>query len=227
MIKIVDMALSRARMILALIILSVAAGLIAYVALPKEGAPNIDIPAIFVSVSYPGVSAGDAEKLLVKPLEQELKSLEGLKEIRSTAAEGYAGIALEFEFGFPKDKILIDVREKVDKAKVSFPSDTNEPSVTELNTSQFPVLVVAIRGEVPERTLLKAAESLQESIETVPMVLEAKMNGQRSEMLEVILDPLKLEAYNLTAASLINIVNNNNRIIAAGALDTGSGRFSV
>ncbi|MCB1341231.1 MAG: efflux RND transporter permease subunit, partial [Pseudooceanicola sp.] len=99
---IVDWAAQRARMVIAFIVLSLVIGGFAYWSLPKEGEPDIEIPALFVSVQFPGISAEDSESLLVKPMETELADLDGLKKMSSTAAENYAGVALEFEFGWDK-----------------------------------------------------------------------------------------------------------------------------
>ncbi|MBX2855103.1 MAG: efflux RND transporter permease subunit [Rhodobacteraceae bacterium] len=223
----VDMALSRARMILAFIALSVAAGLVAYASLPKEGAPNIDIPILFVSVTLPGVSAADSERLLVKPLETELRGLEGVKEMKTFASESGATAILEFDFGWNKAEAIAETRDRVDRAKAEMPAEIEEPSVNEVNLSQFPVVIVLISGQAPERTLTQLAKDLQREIENIPSVMEAPLSGQRDEMLEVLIDPVKLEAYDITAAGLVRVVQSNNRMVAAGELDTGAGRFPV
>ena len=111
MIGIVDWAANRARMVIAFILLSLIAGALAYVSLPKEGEPDIEIPAIFISVPFPGISAEDSEKLLVKPMENELADLDGLQSMQGTAAEGYAGVVIEFEFGWDKTQVMADVRD--------------------------------------------------------------------------------------------------------------------
>ncbi|TYO89937.1 efflux RND transporter permease subunit [Oceanicella actignis] len=223
----VDWAVARARMILAFIALSLGAGWIAYVSLPKEGEPDIDIPMIFVSAPFPGISAEDSERLLVKPLEQELRGVTGLDKMTSFAAENYAGVLLQFEFGWDKSATIAAVREAVDKARTEFPAGAEEPSVDEFNFSEFPILVVALSGDAPERTMLRLAKDLQRDIESLPHVLEAGLAGQRDEMLEVVIDPLKLEAYDITAQELTRVVTANNRLVAAGALESGSGQFSI
>ncbi len=224
---IVDWAASRARMILAFIGLSLLAGGFAYVNLPKEGEPDIEIPAIFVSVPFPGISAEDAEKLLVKPMETELSDLDNLKTMTSTASEGYAGVAMEFEFGWDKTKVLADVRDAMNSAQSSFPEGADNYSVNEINFSEFPIIIVNLTGDVPERELIRVAKNLQDRLEALEPVLEAGLAGQRDEMLEVLIDPLKLEAYNVTAGELINAVTQNNLLIAAGEVDSAQGTFSV
>jgi len=223
----VDWAASRARMVLAFIALSLLAGGMAYVGLPKEGEPDIEIPAIFVSVPFPGISAEDSETLLVKPMEAELSDLDGLKTMSATAAESYAGVALEFEFGWDKTKILADIRSAMNNAEAQFPAGADQYSINEINFSEFPIVIVNLTGQVPERTLLRVAKDLQDRIEGLDAVLEAGLAGQRDEMLEVVIDPLRLEAYNVTAGELIGVVTNNNLLIAAGEVETAQGTFAV
>jgi multidrug efflux pump len=223
----IDWATDRARMILVFVAMSLAAGTLAYVGLPKEGEPDIDIPALFVSVPFPGISAEDSEKLIVKPLENKLKELDGLKTMSATAAEGYGGVALEFEFGWDKTATIADVRDKANQAQAEFPDGADQYSINEVNFSQFPILVVSMSGQLPERTMTRVAKDLQDRIESMPEVLEAGLAGQRDEMLEVLIDPLKLEAYNVTAGELINVVTNNNLLIAAGEIENEAGAFAI
>lgn len=227
MIGMVDWAAARARMVMAFIILSIAVGGFAYVSLPKEGEPDIEIPALFVSVPFPGISAEDSEALLVKPMETELSDLDGLKKMTSTAAENYAGVALEFEFGWDKTKIMADVREAMSNAEGQFPAGFEKYSINEINFSEFPIIIVNLTGDVPERTMARIAQDLQDEIEGLDAVMEAGIAGNREEMVEVVIDPLRLEAYNVTAGELISVVQNNNMLIAAGEVDSAQGTFSV
>ncbi|MBM2322063.1 MULTISPECIES: efflux RND transporter permease subunit [Marivita] len=224
---IVDWAAERARMVLAFIALSLAIGTYAYVGLPKEGEPDIEIPALFVSTVFPGISAADSETLLVKPMETELADLDGLKSLSGTAAEGYAGVALEFEFGWDKTQVMADVRDAMNKAQSKFPAGAEQYSITEINFSEFPIVIVNLTGPVPERTMARVAKDLQDRLESLDSVLEAGIAGNRDEMLEVVIDPLKLESYNVTASELINVVQNNNQLIAAGELRSDQGSFAV
>jgi len=223
----VAVSVSRTRTVLTTMVLLILAGITSYVSIPKEADPDIAIPFFFVSIPYPGISPEDGERLLVKPMETELRTLEGLEEIQAFSSQGFAGIILEFDVDFDKDRALQEVREKVDLARAEIPTEAEEPIITEFNASLFPVLVVAISGDVPERALLERARKLQDAIEAVPTVLEAKLVGDREELLEVIIDPVKLESYNVSQLELVNAVSLNNQLVAAGALDTGQGRFNV
>jgi len=224
---IVDWAAARARMVLAFIAISILVGGYAYVSLPKEGAPDIEIPALFVSVQFPGISAEDAETLLVKPMETELADLDGLDKMTATAAENYAGVALEFEFGWDKTAITADVRDAMNAAQAEFPEGAEQYTITEINFSEFPIVIVNLTGAVPERTMARVAKQLQDDLEALDPVLEAGIAGNRDEMLEVVIDPLRLESYNVTADELIRVVQNNNQLIAAGEVETDQGTFSV
>ena len=227
MTRIVDWAASHARMVIAFIVLTLAAGGYAYVGLPKEGEPDIEIPALFISVPFPGISAEDSEKLLVKPMEAELGDLDWLKRMSATAAENYAGIALEFEFGWDKAAVLADVRDRMSRVEARFPAGFDRYSINEINFSQFPIIIVSLSGDVPERALLRVAREMKDRIEALEPVLEATMAGDRDEMVEVVIDPLRLEAYNVTAGELIAVVTQNNQLVAAGEIETETSAFSV
>jgi multidrug efflux pump len=223
----VDWAASRARMVIAFVVLSLTVGTAAYVGLPKEGEPDIDIPGLFVSVPFPGISAEDSERLLIRPMEAEFQDLDGLDSINATASEGFAGIFLEFEFGWDKSATIADVRDAMGRAEGEFPDGSENWQISEINFSEFPIIIVALSGDAPERTLLRLANEMQDRLEALSPILEAGLAGDRQEMLEVIIDPLALEAYNVTAADLINAVVNNNQLIAAGEVETESGAISV
>ncbi|MDG3042747.1 efflux RND transporter permease subunit [Roseicyclus marinus] len=223
----IDWAASRARMIVAFVILSLTVGTAAYVGLPKEGEPDIDIPGLFISVPFPGISAEDSERLLVRPMEAEFQDLDGLTTITATASEGFAGVFLEFEFGWDKSATIADVRDAMSRAEADFPAGAESFQISEINFSEFPIIIVALSGDAPERTLIRLATEMQDALESLTPVLEAGLAGTRDEMLEVILDPLALEAYDVTAADLINAVVNNNQLIAAGEVTTENGAISV
>ncbi|SLN76870.1 efflux RND transporter permease subunit [Oceanibacterium hippocampi] len=223
----IDAAIERSRTIIATLVLILIAGTIAYISIPKESDPDINIPIIYVSMTHDGISPEDAVRLLVRPMEQELRSIEGVKEMRSTARQGSASVVLEFEAGFDSDAALDDVREKVDIAKTELPDETDDPTVNEVNVGLFPVLVVTLSGDLPYRTLSRLSRELRDSIEGLPPVLEADIVGDREEVVEVIIDPQKLESYNISAGELYQAVDLNNRLVSAGELDAGAGRFPI
>jgi len=223
----IAVAVSRPRPVLLVLALILVAGAATYNRIPKEADPDVAIPIIYVLIPHDGISPEDAERLLLRPMERELRSIEGLKELRSQARQGQATVTLEFEAGFDSDRALDDVRERVDIAKAELPEETDEPSVHEVNVALFPVLVVTLYGEVPERSLVNTARDLRDKLEGLAGMLEADVAGDREDLLEVIVDPVRLEAYNQSPEDLIRMVSRNNQLVAAGALDSGRGRFAV
>ncbi|MFZ1989343.1 MAG: efflux RND transporter permease subunit [Alphaproteobacteria bacterium] len=224
---IIDYAIHRSRTILSIMVVTLVAGFAAYVGIPKESDPDIDFPIIYISIPYPGISPEDAERLLVKPMELRLKTIQGLKDYNATAAEGFANIILQFEPSFDKEKALQDVRQQVDMAKADLPVDAKQPNIVEFNTSQQPVVTVNLSGDVPERTMVHIAKDLRDKIKAVPSVLDADIAGLRDELLEVVIDPVRLASYQVSESELFNAVTRNNQLVPAGNLDTGHGRFSI
>ena len=154
--RLIAACFDRSRVVVVGLLLIVLWGAVVAYEIPKEADPDVQLPIVYVSLSHEGISPEDAERLLVRPMERELQVLEGLKEMRSTSSQGHASVLLEFEAGVDIDQALIEVREKVDRAKAELPDETDEPIVEEVNLSLFPVLVVTLAGPVPERTLLDA-----------------------------------------------------------------------
>lgn len=224
---IIRMAIEYKRVVMAALAIILIAGSAAYNNIPKENNPDIPFPFFSVSIIHQGISPEDAERLLIKPVEVELRTLSGIKEMTSFGREGSASIQLEFEPHVDQNKALADVRAAVDRARSKFPADTEEPIIREFNASEFPVMTVVLFGEASDRTLITISRQLRDDLETIPQVLEVDIEGDRQEVLEVIIDSSRLAGYNITQAELFQLISNNNRLVAAGALDTGSGRFSV
>ncbi len=219
--------LSRPKTVLVMMMVMVIAGALSYVTVPKEANPDIDVPVYFVSVTQQGIAPGDAERLLVRPLESKLRGLDGLKEITTVSAQSNATAILEFNIDTDKDKVLADIRDKVDQAKSEMPADADEPIVAETNFALQPTIIVTLSGQVPERTLYQYSRRLKDELEAIGTVREATLSGNREEMLEVVLDLAKLESYNITQTELLNALSQNNQLVAAGFIESGSGRFNV
>jgi multidrug efflux pump len=220
--------IGRTRTTLSLLVLMVLVGLAARSALPIANDPHVDLPLFYVGVNLDGISPEDAERLLVQPMEIELRKLEGIVELRSTASEGMASFFIEFDVSQDLDKALSDVREAVDSAKAEMPDTAEEPFVEEMTADDFPMLQVNLISEgVSEQVLYRAALRLSQQIETIPAVLSAELQGHRDEVLEVIIDPDALNTYRISVEELVVVLQRNNRLIPAGTVDLDSGRFAV
>ena len=153
--------------------------------------------------------------------------MDGLKQIQSIGAEDYGAVILEFDIKIDNEKTLADIRSKISEVESELPDEAKEPKVVEINFALIPSIIVTVSGNVPERTLNKYANNLQDEIEELDSVLSADLAGARDEMVEVIIDTSKLESYNLTALELINAINQNNKVVSAGAVESENGKFSI
>jgi multidrug efflux pump len=181
-----------------------------------------------IMVRHDGISPEDGTRLLIRPVEKELKTLDGLEEINAVAREGAIYIMTEFDISEDIDKVVSEVREAVDRAKAEFPQDTKEPIVNELSPSPEPTVVITFSGEqASEREIFRTAKFFQRKLEMLPNVLKADISGHRDEVVEAVLDPYRLEQYNITADEMLRSVRGNNLLIPAGEIDAAQGRFGI
>lgn len=227
MINIIDYIMQARRTIVFLMAIIISIGSLTYINIAKDAEPDIDIPFIYITVPHQGISPEDSERLIVRPLENQLKTIEGIEEMNGSASNGFGSVLLEFDINFDKDKALGDVREKVDMVKSKLPQDAEEPIVLEFNMAELPTIVVSLSGDVPDRTLFYHAKRLQTKIESIPGVLEAPVTGDREDLMEILVSPSKLENYNISLMDLIKSITGNNRLVAAGSIDKGQGKFSI
>ena len=226
--KYIDAAVARSRTTLTSFVAIMLTGFACYLLIPVELNPDVQVPIIVTTVIHEGISPEDSERLISRPAELELKALDGITEITTFSGENAATIVAEFDIDLDSQAALSELREAIDRAKVWFPPDTEEPIIQEVSATGVPVVNIIVGGEgVPERTLLRIAEELQSRIEILPQVLEAQMVGNREELMEAIIDPNKLETYGFPAALIGQAVLGNNRLIPAGQVDTGRGSFSI
>ena len=223
----IDGAIKRRKVVLGVTLIACIFGIFSYLSLPREANPDIDFPYIAVIVPFPGVSPEDAERLLVKPLEVQLQTIQGIKHMNAVARQGSAVVILEFEPDFTKEKALADVRAKVDLARGRFPPDAEEPIIQEQSASDAPVIGIILHGAAPERELARISKNLKERLEAQPGVLQAFESGAREQLLDVTIDPLRMEAYNVTANDLAGVIARNNQLVPAGALRSGPGMFAM
>jgi len=224
---IVGFSIRNWRMTLSIMFFFVIGGFLALSRLSLDAEPDIPIPFINVSVVLPGISPEDATRLLVRPLETELKSVDGIKQMDAVATTNVAFVILEFEASTDLDQAIADVLEKVDRARAEFPQEAQEPVVEEVSVSAVPILTVNLWGDAPEREMQNRAKDLQQRLESLPQILEANISGERTDVLEAIIDPSKLDSLGITFDEIQGAVARNNALIAAGVVETESGKFNV
>jgi len=222
-----EIALRHRLSIFVLMFIMIVTGFHSYLKLPKEAAPDITIPYIIVSTPYFGVSPDDMENLITNIIERELKTLNDVEEIRSTSYESFSVITVEFVAGTDIDLALQKVRDKVDLAKPDLPEDAEDPVISEINFSEWPIMIVNISGKMDLVGLKKIAEELEDLIETVPGVIEASVAGGLTREVQVNLDPQRLRFYNLGVTDIIDAIHNEHLDTPGGSIDIGNTKFLV
>jgi multidrug efflux pump len=226
--KFLNLVVDHSRATLSIMLLILVAGAGSRLSMPIEMNPNVTLPVVMIMVRHDGISPEDGARLLVRPIEKELKTLDGLDEIQSTAQESVVTVIAEFKVADNIKEIVAEVREAVNRAKAEFPQETKEPIVNELSPSPEPTIVVTFSGDnVAERELFKAAKFFQRELEMLPDVLKADMSGHREEVIDVVVDPARLEQYGLRIDELVRAVSINNLLIPAGEMDVAQGRFGI
>jgi CzcA family heavy metal efflux pump len=223
---ITNAAIQRRGTVYVLMFIALVVGLYSYLTLPRESNPDITIPYVLVVTNYEGVASEDIESLITLPIERKLKGLKDVEEIRSVSAEGSSMITIEFHPEVDIDDALQWVRDKVDQAKGDLPNDLEEdPSILEINLSEFPILMVAISGDVGETVLKGVSEELEERIEELPGVLDVVLTGARERQVRVEFDPDRLAAYRLSFAEILAAIQRENVNIPGGSIDLGEGKY--
>lgn len=210
-----------------MLVMIVFIGWSSYINMPREAAPDISIPLVIVTVPYVGVSPTDIEGLVVQPLEKDLKSLADVKQITSVSKEGLGTVRVEFNTDVDIDDALRRVRDKVNSARPNLPTDILEPLVSEINFSEFPIMIVNIGGEVGLARLKKIAEDMQDQIEAIPGVLRADVSGGLQPEVQVNCDVYRLTAYQIGFDDVINAIRGENLSIPGGSLNDGEKAFTV
>ncbi len=211
-----SLLVERNRTVILLLIVIFIFGSYAYVMMPRESNPDIQIPVISVFVGLPGISVEDSEKLLAIPIENELRSIEGVKELKAIATNNGAHIILKFGTEYDNKEVLDNVRSKLSNIKSKLPVEAESPIINEINLSLFPILNVGLIGNLPERALVEIARKLKKEIESLPNVLKVEVAGMRKETVEVVVEPTVLTKYNIQSSEIFQAIASNNRLVGAG-----------
>ena len=222
-----DVAIRNRTTVFSLMVFIVIAGVISYITLPREASPDVPVPLVLVTTTYEGVSPEDVESSVTMKIEKELAGLKGLKEIRSTSAEGLSMIVIEFQPDIRVEDALQHVRDKVDLARGELPTGADEPVIKEINIAEFPIMMVNISGSISPVRLKAIADELEDAIEAVPGVLNVDVLGGLEREIRVEIDPDRVAAYGLTIPELLELIPSENVNISAGGLETPGTRFNV
>ncbi|MDA1029099.1 MAG: efflux RND transporter permease subunit [Bacteroidetes bacterium] len=225
--KITNTAIDYRTTVLVLTAVLTFGGIYSYVTIPKEAYPSIEIPNIVVTTIYPGASPDDVESLITQKIEKEVQSVNGIKAIRSTSTEGVSNIVVEFEPDVSIDDAFAKVRDKVDLAKPELPSDVDEPMVSEIDFSKFPILTINLSAPYPLTRLKTVAEELQDELETIPSVLAVDLIGGLDREVKINVDLSLLQGYNVTFMDLVTAIRDENTNLPGGSIDVDQSNFLV
>jgi multidrug efflux pump subunit AcrB len=225
--RITDTAITYRTSILVLTAVLTVGGLFSYVSIPKESSPSIEIPQIVVTTVYPGASPDDVESLITQHIEKEVQNVTGIKDIRSTSTEGVSTIVVEFEPDVSIDDAYSKVRDKVDVARSELPSDVEEPVVSEIDFSQFPIMTVNLAAPYSLTRLKEVAEQLEDDLEAISSVLEVDVIGALEREVKIDVDLNRLQGYNLTFNDLVVAISNENINVPGGSIDVDEVNYLV
>ncbi len=225
--RIIDFSIAKRATVFFLMAAAAVAGINAYLSLPREAFPDIDIPQVIVYVRYPGAAPEDVESQITDPLERELQGLDGLDTLTSTSEESVSVITVEFVSGTDIDDALQKVRDRVDRAKSDFPEEAKEPVLQEIQFSDIPIVQVNLAGDVGPAVLKQLGEDLQDAIEATPGVLRANLIGGLEREVKVDVDPERLRLYDLSLQNVIDAVGKENVSIPGGDMDLGDRSYAV
>ncbi|WKN31199.1 efflux RND transporter permease subunit [Porifericola rhodea] len=213
-------------MILSFII--VIMGIISYISMPKENFPEVVIPTIYVGTPYPGNSPVDIENLITRPIEKEIKGINGLDNVSSTSIQDYSTIIVEFTPDVDISRALQDVKDAVDQAKSELPNDLDQdPNVFEVNLSDLPIMFINISGDYSLDELKQYAEYLQDEIEGLSEIQEANISGALEREIRIEADPYKMESMNISFTDIQNAISAENVTISGGNIKAGEFRRSL
>ncbi len=224
---ITDIATGHRTSVLVLTLMLALGGFYAYVVLPKESAPSIEVPYISVTTFYPGASPDDVAELITLEIEQEVQGITGIKEIRSTSTEGLSSIVVEFMPDVPIDDAEQEVRDNVEKAKADLPADAEDPVISEVDISEFPIMTINLAADYSLTRLKELAEDLRDEIETAPGVLEVDISGGLEREVQVDIDLNRLLGYGLSFSDITDAIRRENTNIPGGSIDISRQNYLV
>lgn len=203
-------------------------GLFSLLKLPIDLYPDIDTNTIMVMTTYSGASSQDIEQNVTRPLENTLNSVEHLKHITSNSKENISIITLEFEYGYDIDVLTNSVRDKLDMVSSMLPDDAETPIIFKFSTDMVPIVLLSAQANESLPGLYKILdENVANTLARVDGVGTVSISGAPKREIHIYLDPARLEAYDLTAESVIQLVAAENRNVPGGTFDMGSDTYSL
>lgn len=203
-------------------------GIFSLTKLPIDLYPDIETNTIMVMTAYPGASAADIENNLTRPLENALNAVSDLKHITSESKENISLITLEFEFGEDIDVLTNDVRDKLDMVKSELPDEAENPIIFKFSSDMIPIVLLSVQANESMPALYKILDdNVASPLARISGVGSVSISGAPEREIQVYVDPVKLEAYNLSIEAISSVIGAENRNIPGGTFDVGSETYSL
>ncbi len=217
----VDFALSQPVLANLTFIILMIVGIYALFNLPREINPDVSFETALIITPYPGATPEDVEKLVTIPIEDAIRNVKDLERVISTSQENSSNIIIEFKTGAPIKERVRDIQDEVDKIN-DLPEEAEDPIILELDTSGMPVITVVLSSAtLPEPSIKKITEDLQDKLEDINGVSSVDLAGVREREIWINVDRSNLERYHLSLQQISSAIVMRNRDIPAGKIDVG------
>lgn len=223
-----NLALNNSTSVFILLFMIIFMGLGAYIGMPKELFPEIKMPTVYVSTAYPGNSPLDIENLVTRPLEKEIQTIKGIKNLKSTSIQDFSAVIVEFNTDEDIDEALQEVKDAVDKAKSELPTDLPaDPNVKEIDMSEMPILNINLSGDFSIDNLKDYAEKLEDEIESLGEINKVDIKGVLEREVEINVNLYQMEANEISFNDIQNAITNENISMAAGEVQLGNTKRTI
>jgi len=204
------------------------AGIFTYTNLPKENFPEVVFPQIYVATVYPGAAPTDIENLISKEIEKEVKSISGVKKIKSNSVQDFSNVIVEFETDVPIDKAKQEVQDAVDRARQNLPSDLDQdPQVIEIDISELPIMNVNLSGDYDLPTLKRYADQMQDAIEGIREIRRVDIIGALDREIQINVDMFQAALAGVSLDDIENAIKYENLIVSGGQLSVDGMKRSL
>ncbi|MFZ2055182.1 MAG: efflux RND transporter permease subunit [Candidatus Aminicenantales bacterium] len=223
-----NLAISNRTSVYIFTVLLVIFGVMQYNAIPKEKFPEIVFPYFMISTIQPGTAPADVENLITRPIEKQLKGINGVKEISSNSIQDYSSIFIEFEISADETQAYLDVKQALDDARSELPLDLfQEPQISRIDLSEIPILFLNLTGDIGLVKLKDYADRLQDEIEALEEITRVDIAGALDREIQINVDLYKMQAAGLSFNSIRNAVAAENLTVSAGQIDTDGMRRNL
>lgn len=210
-----------------LAVVLVLGGIYAALAIPKESSPEVQIPVGIITTVLPGASAEDVERLITDKIEDRVLGVERVSKVTSSSSAGISSISVEFEANANIDKSIQLLKDEVDKAKPELPAEAEDPSVTDVNFADQPILIISIAGDLAPAELTELGETVKDEIERVPGVSSVALAGVRERQVQVIIEQTKLRQYGIAISDVTNAIRASGVASPAGSITVDGIQYAV